>query len=101
LAVVSRPRDCVNDVANAVLTSKSIIKLSQVFRSVRLATDLEELDTNLPRLCIALIEFPGCLHNDRFDVIAGNAICDDYDIEWLDRDVLALGSSLDRLLELC
>ena len=79
---------------------QGIVQLLQVFGCIWFTSDLEELDTDLPWLCAPCVKLLGGLNDDRFDIVAGNTVGDDNDVQWLDRDFLAVGLALDRFLDL-
>lgn len=100
LSVITRPRDRVHDIADIVLTRQRVIQLAQIIRRIGFASDLEELDADLPRLGPPRIQLLGRLHDDGLDIVAGHAVRDHDDVHRLYAHFLAVGLAFGRLLHL-
>jgi hypothetical protein len=78
LALLSAPWNSINHVADVF---QVIVKFSQILSSFGLVADLEELDTDLPGLSIALVEPLSRADDYRFDIIWRDTVGDDDDVE--------------------
>lgn len=91
LALLARPRDSIDHVADIVRSGERVIQLGQVLRGLGFASDLKELDSDLPGLGIVRVKFLGGADDHALDVVAGHAVGDDDDVERLDCCRLPLG----------
>jgi hypothetical protein len=78
------PSRCINHIANALL-SEVIVQLSKSLCRTKLVSDLEELNSNLVRGCLDLVELLSVMHEDTLRVIGGTAVGDDDDVDRLGR----------------
>ena len=68
-----------------------VVKFLQSLRGAGFGSDLEELNADLPRRSVELVEFFRGVDDDAFGVVGGNTVGDDDDVERFDGlDVLAL-----------
>lgn len=82
--VGAAPGDCIHHIADPTTTlDQGIVQVSERLSRALFLAHLEELDSDLPWRRLQCIEFFGRVDDDTFRVVAGLAICDYDDIEWL------------------
>ncbi|KNB13918.1 hypothetical protein FOXG_20973 [Fusarium oxysporum f. sp. lycopersici 4287] len=78
------PSCCINHITNT-LVSEIIVELTQSPSSTKLVANLEELNANLMRRRLDLIELLGVVNNDTLWVVRGTSVGDHDDIDRLGR----------------
>lgn len=77
------PRHRVDHIPHIACHSELIVQIAQRLRGASLLADLEELDPDLPRGGVELVEFPRRGDDGRFHVVGRHAVGDDDDVHRL------------------
>ena len=100
LAFLAGPGHGVNHIPDIVGFRQGVVQLSQILGGLGLASNLKELNANLPGFGVVRVEPLGGAHDHALDIVAGNAIGDNDDVEGLDGCFVAVRLALDRLRHL-